>query len=329
VASRLPVLVLFISSCGWGLTWLPLRYFEGAGLAGPPLIFLAFAAAATALAPIGLRQHASWRYRLRPLGLIVVFGGMANLSFQAALYYGDVVRVMILFYLLPIWSVLGGRLFLGERIDAMRCLTLAAAISGGFLILGGPQVFSRPPGVVDLLAILSGFAFAMNNLFFRANQGIPVLSKVAAMFLGAALLTGLFLTLEGSTPHWPAAPTLLLAALYGVGWLTLITLGTQWGVTHLQAGRAAIIMVMELVAAVISSVIILRQVPGTLEIAGAVLVMTAALLEGMRGDVEVIGAAPAGVTEPVAEPASPQSLTGAGLTATAGSGGAPRRPSSG
>ena len=95
----LPVVVLLLSSTGWGLTWLPLRYFESAGLEGPPLIFIAFASAVMFLFPVFMWQFDEWKKGLHLLLLIAVFGGIANLSFQSALYYGDVVRVMILFYL--------------------------------------------------------------------------------------------------------------------------------------------------------------------------------------------------------------------------------------
>jgi drug/metabolite transporter (DMT)-like permease len=278
----LPVTVLLISSTGWGLTWLPLHYFESAGLGGPQLIFIAFASAVIFLLPVMVRQFSHWKKGLHLLLMIAVFGGIANLSFQSALYYGDVVRVMILFYLLPIWSVLGGRIFLGEEIDALRMVTLAAAISGGFLILGGLQLLTRPPDMIDLIAILSGFAFAMNNLVFRAAQSIPVISKVTAMFIGVTIFIGLFLAFDGNAVDMSSPEVTVLAVLYGVGWLTLITFGTQWGVTHLDAGRASIIIVMELVVAVISSVIILNQPLSTTEMAGALLVIIAALLEGAR-----------------------------------------------
>lgn len=278
----LPVTVLLISSTGWGLTWLPLHYFESAGLGGPQLIFIAFASAVMFLLPVMARQLSHWKKGLHLLLMIAVFGGIANLSFQSALYYGDVVRVMILFYMLPIWSVLGGRIFLGEEIDALRMVTLAAAISGGFLILGGLQLLTRPPDMIDLIAILSGFAFAMNNLVFRAAQSIPVISKVTAMFIGVTIFIGLFLAFDGNAVDMSSPEVTVLAVLYGVGWLTLITFGTQWGVTHLDAGRASIIIVMELVVAVISSVIILNQPLSTTEMAGALLVIIAALLEGAR-----------------------------------------------
>ncbi|MDX1335458.1 MAG: DMT family transporter, partial [Gammaproteobacteria bacterium] len=249
---------------------------------GPPMVFIIFLSAVTVLLPVMFTQRRQWPGHFHHLALIALFGGLANLLFQNALFYGDVVRVMILFYLLPIWSVLGGRIFLGEKIDLMRGLTLAAAISGGVLILGGPEIFRAPPSWLDLMAIGSGFAFAMNNIVFRASQTLPLGSKVSAMFFGVVVMMGAYLLFTPAVT-WPSDMTvILLAAAYGIIGLMLITFGTQWGVTHLEAGRASIIIVMELVVAVISSVIILSQSLTMIEISGALLVSTAAILEGFR-----------------------------------------------
>lgn len=278
----LPVLVLFISSVGWGLTWLPLKYLNQHGMQGPTLVFVAFAAAALVLMPAFLRQRRSWAGQVRYLLLIALFGGFANLSFQIALYEGEVIRVMILFYLLPVWSVLGGRVFLGERIDRLRMVTVAGALLGAFLILGGFAVLDTRPGWVDILAIASGMAFAMNNIVFRATQALPVTSKVTAVFIGCAVLVGGYLLFNQPAPaiHTPA--TLLLTMLYGVFWLTLITFGTQWGVTQLEAGRASIIIIMELVTAVVSASLLLGETLAVGELAGGLLVVSAVLIETWR-----------------------------------------------
>jgi drug/metabolite transporter (DMT)-like permease len=278
----LPVLVLFVSSVGWGLTWVPLKYLNQHGMQGPTLVFVAFAAAALALLPAFFRQRCGWVGRVHYLLLIALFGGFANLSFQIALYEGDVIRVMILFYLLPVWSVLGGRLFLGERIDRLRMLTVAGALLGAFLILGGFAVFDTPPGWVDILAITSGMAFSMNNILFRATQTLPVTSKVTAVFVGCALLVGAYLLLFRSEQAQYTAETLLLTMLYGVLWLTLITFGTQWGVTQLEAGRASIIIIMELVTAVVSAGLLLGESLAPGELAGGSLVVSAVLIETWR-----------------------------------------------
>lgn len=279
-----PVLVLFASSIGWGLTWLPIKTLSERGLSGPMIVFLAFSAASIVLLPLLIKQWSHWKGWLGYLGLIALFGGFANLAFQSALYHGEVVRVMILFYLLPVWSVIGGRIFLQEKIDAKRVLTLVMALGGAFLILGGFSIFTVPPSWIDLLAIASGFAFAMNNLVFRATQSQPLGSKVAAMFTGCMLLMGAYLLLVPQPASEVSLQNAAWSFLYGIAWLAVITFGTQWGVTRIEAGRASIIIVMELVAAVLSAMLILQQSLSVTEWAGAVLVLIAAVLEGARED---------------------------------------------
>jgi drug/metabolite transporter (DMT)-like permease len=249
---------------------------------GPLLVLLAFGAAGLLLMPVLFRQQAHWRGNVHYLALIALFGGFANLSFQIALYEGEVIRVMILFYLLPVWSVLGGWLFLGERIDAIRVVTVCGALAGAFLILGGPAIFETHPGWIDLLAIGSGMAFAANNLVFRATQSVPVASKVTAMFAGCALLMGGYLLIMPPVMTNYSAHTLWLTIAYGVFWITVITFGTQWGVTRLEAGRASIIIIMELVAAVVSASLLLGETMAAMELAGGTLVVGAVLVETFR-----------------------------------------------
>lgn len=280
--ASLPVIVLFISSVGWGLTWLPIKYLNAQGIEGPLLVLIAFSAALLCLLPVFIHQRHQWLPRLTFILLIALFGGFANLAFQVAIYYGDVIRVMILFYLLPVWSVIGGVLFLKETIDTKRLVTVIAALLGAFLILGGFTLFQQPPSWIDLLAIGSGFAFAMNNLLFRATQTVPVASKVTAMFAGCVILIGSFFLLGANSVTTYTIGSLWLTLLYGIVWLTLITFGTQWGVTRIQAGRASIIIVMELVVAVISAAIILQQNLSWLEMLGGLLVVSAAIIEGAR-----------------------------------------------
>ena len=283
MAIPLPVLVLFFSSVGWGLTWLPLKYLNRQGMQGPPLVLVAFAAAAVALLPVFIRQRRHWRGKAGSLALIALFGGFANLSFQIALVQGEVIRVMILFYLLPVWSVLGGRLFLGERIDALRVVSVVVALLGAFLILGGTALLRTSPGWVDLLAIASGVSFAMNNIVFRATQSLPVTSKVTAVFAGCALMVGGYLLFAAPAPQatftWPA---LMLTVLYGVIWLMLITFGTQWGVTRLEAGHASLIIIMELVVAVLSASLLLGETLSPPELAGGFLIAGTVIFETLR-----------------------------------------------
>ncbi|HQQ74784.1 MAG TPA: DMT family transporter [Pseudomonadales bacterium] len=279
-ASRLPVLALVGSSIIWGCTWIPLKYFASAGLDGAALFFIAYGSVLLFALPLLWRQLSQWRTQWRFITGIFCLGGYASIAFNMSVMYGDVVRMMSLFYMLPVWAVVGGLLFLGERLTLLRLLAVACALTGAWLILGGVNIFAQPPSWLDLLAISSGFAYAMNNIIFRATPHLPIPPKVALMFFSCTAISALLLLL--GVQHWPVnvSPSLLLlAGGFGLCWLLLANIGTQWGVTHLEAGRAAVIIILELVAAVITSMWLNHEVLSLTEWCGAGLILTAAVLE--------------------------------------------------
>lgn len=284
IYARLAVIVLLVSSTGWGLTWLPIKYLNEMGLDSMHLIFIAFISGAVVLLPWLLLQHQYWKQSVGLMLLIGLAGGIANASFQTAIFHGDVIRVMILFYMLPIWSVLGGRLFLKEKIDGMRMTAVALCLLGAFLILDVWHVSWRGIGWLDVLAIASGMGLAATNILFRYTQHIPLMSKVATMFIGCTMLIGVSMQLTDSHVPLPGNDAPVFAVLYGAVWLSMITIGTQWAVTQIEAGRSAIIIVMELVVAVASTAIITNANLGLNEIMGGVMVVGAALIEGVRDD---------------------------------------------
>ncbi len=274
---------LMASSLLWGCAWLPLKALGQAGLDGLLLAFSTFTLLTLATAPFALRR-AREQSGLGPLVLIALLGGGANLAFTLAMVYGEVVRAMALFYLLPLWGVLGGRLILGERIDGLRWLGVALALTGAWLVLGGVDILHALPSGFELFGLLAGFLLAMNNLVFRGVQRLSLSAKLSAMFLGCAGLAGAALLATGAA--WPVSATPLAwggVALYAFLWLLPANLGAQYGVTHLEAGRASVILILELVAAVVSATLIGDERMAPLEWAGAGLILAAALIEALRG----------------------------------------------
>lgn len=282
--TRLAVLVLAVSSIGWGLTWLPLKGLNEMGLDGMQLILIAFASGSILLVPWLIKQFSSWKNSIHFMLMIALAGGIANASFQTAMYQGDVIRVMILFYMLPVWSVIGGKLFLKEKIDFVRMIAVTLCLSGAYIILDIWHTSWQGISWIDILAIASGLGLATTNILFRFTQGIPVMSKVAFMFLGCTLLIGISFILSAPTSMVADKIAIPLAIAYGAVWLTLISIGTQWAVTQMEAGRSSIIIVMELVAAVVSIAFLTNAELKTYEIVGGLMVISAAILEGSRAE---------------------------------------------
>jgi drug/metabolite transporter (DMT)-like permease len=277
------VLVLLAASAAWGLTWIPLKYFAGFGLQGVSVTLVGHGSVGALSLPWLAFRFGAWRGAWRQMLLLSLFGGLANLAFACAIVSGDVVRVMVLFYLLPAWGVLGGWLLLGERVDALRKLTVVAALGGAFLILGGVQMLAVRPSLTDVLAVVAGMALALNNVLFRKLAKVTVPDKVAAMFAGCLVLA-VPLTLLGVQPlptSVPAAVWLQLVA-FGLVWLFVATVGTLWGVAHMEAGKSSVLIIMELLTAVASAALIngLRLRP--IEWLGGLLIVTAAFIEARR-----------------------------------------------
>jgi drug/metabolite transporter (DMT)-like permease len=278
-----PVLVLFCGSVLWGLSWLPLKYFASYGIAGVSVTLVGHGSVGVLALLMLWRRLARWQAHWRQLLLLSTAGGLANLAFASAMVTGDVVRVMVLFYLLPAWGVLGGWLLLGERVDGVRKLSVAAALTGAYLILGGAAIFAQRPSLADMMAVLSGLALALNNILFRRFSGLAVPDKIACMF-GGCLLWALPLTLIGVTPLPDGVPTTVWLLLSGFGllWLSIATLATQWGVAHMEAGRSSVLIIMELVVAVASAAVLNDTRLKPLEWLGGALIALAALGEASR-----------------------------------------------
>ncbi len=250
--SRLAVGLLFFSATLWGLTWWPVKSFAAAGLSGPALTLFSYGPVGVCglwwLWRSGVVRHPQFKLLL----LLALVGGWANTAFINALLLGDVVRVMLLFYLSPVWSVLGGRIFLGEHVGPRRLFAVALALGGLWLVIGGANAFNSPLSLSDLLALSAGVAFAGNNLISRATPSLPMTAKTVVVFVGCGMLSALAVVWQ--TLPLPAFTLSLAAALlaYGFVWMLLATATWQYGVTHVETGRAGVILITELVVAVAS-----------------------------------------------------------------------------
>jgi drug/metabolite transporter (DMT)-like permease len=103
---------LVLNSTVWGLSWMPFRGLAEGGL--HPLWATAIIYAVGTIAVTTARRHALREFPGMPMlfGLALA-SGFTNALFNSAVAFGDVVRVVLLFYLMPIWAVLLARWLLG------------------------------------------------------------------------------------------------------------------------------------------------------------------------------------------------------------------------
>lgn len=255
----LAVLSCLLAATLWGTFWFPLRELRALGLPGLWTILTIYTAAILALLPWLWQRRAGLGEQLagQPVNLlaIAVAAGWTNLAFILAVLDGTVVRVLLLFYLAPMWTVLFGWLILHEHPDRAGVLTLLLALAGGVIMLWPHQgeVLAAAVNYADVLALSAGIAFALNNVMVRRSGYLPIGFKMLAAWTGVLTLTVAAILLTGS--EFPAASHAgwVGAFVFGLLGMTLMTFTAQYGVTHLPVYRSAVIFLFEIVAGAVSA----------------------------------------------------------------------------
>ena len=230
----LPQILLVTGAVAWGLGWLPLHHFASVGLVGMPLVLLVYGLLSLFAIPVLWFERRSWMPQRNGLLAIAVCGGGATAALVTALAIGEVVRVMLLFYLAPVWGVLGGWLLLGERLTPLRIGALLLAMLGIALTLNISSALTHPLSGSDWLALAAGLGFSLNNLATRAADQVPLASKTLAPFLGSALIAVVLCPVLGEYPP-PLSLTLSWQiGLMALGWL-LSMAAVQYGVSHIDS----------------------------------------------------------------------------------------------
>ncbi len=249
----LPLLALLYAATFWGLIWYPARWLAEAGVAGLWQTLISYA---SALLVMTLARGYAWRRAATggwPVLWLVLAAGWTNVAFLLAVIGDAVVRVLILFYLSPLWAVLLGRWLLGERIRPFTWAMLALGLAGAVVMLYRPDMLDDPPGSGDWLALTSGLAFALTNVMTRRLQGLSDVLKTQLSWSGVVLVSLLMLALTGeSLPEvgwrgWAGAVAL------GVPGFLLSTLAVVYAVSRMPVQRSSVIMLFEIVVGALSA----------------------------------------------------------------------------
>lgn len=283
--SLLAVLALLFNAVVWGLSWWPFRTLHAAGLHPLWATALMYGLALVCLLlvrPGVLRQAAQYP----ALWLLALASGLTNVGFNWAVTVGDVVRVVLLFYLMPAWAVLLAWKMLGEVPTGMAWVRLALAFAGVVLVVlppgaGWAQLAIGLSGA-DALAIGGGFAFALTNVTLRRLHQVPDPARMLAMFGGGALLGALGASLGTALGSIAPLPPLALGwvavAVALAGGFLLGNYALQFGASRLAASTTALVMLTEVVFASVSSVLLAATVLTPRTLAGGALILLAALL---------------------------------------------------
>src|SRR5438105_2483865 len=276
-----PALALLLNAFVWGVSWWPFRELQRLGL--HPLWATALIYFVSMALLLAVRPRAWAALAREPLlWLLMVASGLTNVGFNWGVTVGDVVRVVLLFYLMPAWTVVLAWMFLGERPSRAGILRLAIAMAGVVTVLKAPDTpWPVPQTMPDWLALAGGFSFAATNIVLRRLRHVAAPARIFSMFTGGAVLAGaaaLFGMGAGLVPELPA-PQLqwtLVGLLLSLGFLAS-NMALQYGASRLDAHASALIMLSEIVFASVSSVALGAATLTWRTVIGGALILVAAV----------------------------------------------------
>lgn len=266
----------------WGLVWYPYRLLGEAGVGGIASSFFTYATPLLLMGWLHGRVLREARGHWLWLAALGIAAGWTNLAYVLAVLEGEVVRVLLLFYLSPLWTVLFSRLLLHEKLNRAGWAVMALAAGGALAMLWQPGEWPLPASRAEWLGLSAGVMFAANNVISRHLQGVAEGAKAVSVWVGVAVLTVIGLTLKPAELGFiaQASPaTWLLLAGVGIA-IGSMTYAVQYGLARVPANQAIVIFLFELVVAAVASYFLSDERMGGQEWAGAVMIITASLFSG-------------------------------------------------
>jgi len=276
-----PSIAIVASTFFWGTLWIPLRQLNEAGLGGSWATALGFAIPLAALLPVGVVRRRSLVNGGFPLVRAGALLAACIALYAEALLRGHVARVILLFYLTPVWSTLLARVLLGDRITRSRVVTIVLGLMGMFVVLGIGTALPVPRSDAEWMGLLSGLLWACSMVALRqVGREVSDVDKVFVQFLFLAPLFALVTALPGGRAWALPTPDVLVRSIWwllvlGVVWMPSVLWLTMFGGSRLDPGRVAVLLMLEVVIGVGSAAVLAHEPFGARELLGAVLIVGA------------------------------------------------------
>jgi drug/metabolite transporter (DMT)-like permease len=282
----LPVAGILTGALVWGLIWFPFRVLQENGFSGPTATLITYVVAMLCGAfmfPRAARElpRAGWW----AVGL-VLSAGWANLGYVLGMLHGEVMRVLLLFYLAPLWTIVLSYWLLGEELTLDGYLIMALSLGGALIMLWKQwSAMPLPHNVSEWIGLSAGISFALSSVISRRAISLSIEAKTSGVLFGTAMLAAPVLWWQGSSATLNIravdAETIVLFVTLGMS-LCAAAYAVQYGLVNLVSNRAMLLFLIELAVAATSSYFLAGEAMQPHEWVGAVLIVLASILFGSK-----------------------------------------------
>ena len=275
-------LMLVALSFAWGLTWPAMRIALDE-IAPFSMRVVTLGLGAGVLFLVGWMQRRSFAVQgLKHVAHLTVAGILNVLSFSLlsviAMMFAGTGRVAMLAYTMPIWAALFAWLILGERFTRARVIALVLCAAGMGILIWPLAQQGTLIGLLIAISIAVSWAAGTVYVKWARLTGDPVVNAAWQVFVAFVIVTALLPFFEGSLhlsqAHAPAILGLIWSGLVGSGFAYFLWFGI---VRRVSAMTASLGVLSAPVIGVVSTAILLGEIPTVADIVGYVLIFAASV----------------------------------------------------
>ena len=290
--NRKGALLIILAGTCWGVISIFINYLSDAGLGEMQISFLRQLFAVLVFALIILvRDRAKFRIPLKDLGLLMLVGLVNGVMFNF-LYFYTIVHsrasiAVVLLYTSPVFVMILARVFFKEKITGLKFIALLLTVIGCVLVTGVIGEGYTPPPAAILTGVLTGLAYALNNILTSAavKKNDPLTVTFYTLFFSFLFLIP-FSGWNSLTSLCGASPMILLVAfLMCIVTAVLAQYFFSAGLRLIESGKAAIYGATEPIVGSLVGILIFHEESNFMKIAGIIMVIAAILLIG-KNDAE-------------------------------------------
>jgi len=280
---------LLVAATLWGIFWYPLRWLESQGVDGLWATLLIYVGTSVYFIPHFRKSLLEIKSDPKLMLILAVFAGWTNIAFFLAVIDGEVVRVLLLFYMSPIWAILLAYFILHEHLTLHNLVALAIALIGMLIMLRQDHMaYPWPTSVSDWLALSSGMAFAITNVVMRKAHDISHSTKAIVGWYGVIAVSLILIAMLEIPFVEIETTTYIISFSIGAIMVVIMTMAVAYGVSHLPVQQSAVILLFEVVVGAVSAYLIIGEMMVAREWLGGILILSAGLYvsfsEGNQSD---------------------------------------------
>lgn len=275
---------IVLASAMWGTSGLFVNFTAGYGVSSLQMTLVRMAVSFVCMAVYALiSDRRLFKTDIKEL-ILFALGGISVFATSTLYFYAmqltSVSTAVVLMYTAPIFVMIYSVLFLGERLTALKTISVIGMIIGCVLVsgvIGGLKINVLGIG----LGFLSGITYAMYNIItkIQMQKGInPVKSNIYSFLFGT--VAGLIISQPISLVHHMTSSPSVIPLMLAMGIVTCVLPYFTYtlALREIPAGVASSLGILEPMAATVFSMIFLKQIPHPTAFIGIVLILGSVVL---------------------------------------------------